>query len=172
MDTPSTAPDIDRSVDQVADTADVTSAVSTAAAQQTATAPHLGTSESTPTLSSVDVGLLFDRWNASLRTLDPSKVVANYASRSLLLPTLSGVPRFSDAEKLDYFRHFLAKRPVGMIDTRQISAGSGMAIDCGHYTFYLEATGETVPARYTFTYGYENGQWLITSHHSSACPTE
>jgi hypothetical protein len=27
-----------------------------------------------------------------------------------------------------------------------------------------------VSARYSYTYGYINGQWLITSHHSSGMP--
>lgn len=36
---------------------------------------------------------LFDRWNASLQTGNPQKVLANYASKSVLLPTLSNTPR-------------------------------------------------------------------------------
>jgi hypothetical protein len=36
-----------------------------------------------------EISALFDRWNSSLQTGDPHKVVANYASGSVLLPTLS-----------------------------------------------------------------------------------
>lgn len=141
------------------------------ATEQAVAATYLTDSPSAqPTLSEVEVGALFDRWNSSLRTLDAGQVVANYASASVLLPTLSDTPRFTDAAKLDYFRHFLAKRPIGMIDCRQISVGAGTAVDCGLYTFFFGATGDSAKARYTFTYAFEGGQWLITSHHSSLLP--
>lgn len=39
--------------------------------------------------SDKEIASLFDRWNASLQTGDPQKVVANYATKSVLLPTLS-----------------------------------------------------------------------------------
>jgi hypothetical protein len=51
-----------------------------------------------------DIAALFDRWNQSLQTGDPQKVVANYAERSILLPTVSNKPRLTPAEKVDYFR--------------------------------------------------------------------
>ncbi|MGE8358099.1 MAG: DUF4440 domain-containing protein, partial [Microvirgula sp.] len=40
-----------------------------------------------------EVAALFDRWNDSLKTGDPARVVANYATNSILLPTLSNQPR-------------------------------------------------------------------------------
>jgi uncharacterized protein (TIGR02246 family) len=117
-----------------------------------------------------DVAALFDRWNQSLQTGDPQKVVANYAERSILLPTLSNQPRLTPAEKLDYFQHFLEDQPSGKIDLRQITVDSNMAVDSGLYTFYFAKTGVTVRARYSFTYRWEGTQWLIVSHHSSAMP--
>jgi len=42
-----------------------------------------------------EVAALFDRWNASLRTGDPKKVVANYAPYSVLLPTVRARYSFS-----------------------------------------------------------------------------
>lgn len=116
------------------------------------------------------VALLFDRWNASLQTHDPRQVVANYAPHSILLPTVSNKPRFSAEEKLDYFEHFLHDGPVGKIDQRFIQVGCNTALDAGLYTFTFAKTGAMVKARYSYTYGFVNGQWLITSHHSSAMP--
>ena len=53
-----------------------------------------------------EIASLFDRWNVSLQSGDPRQVVANYAERSILLPTLSDKPRFTRTEKEDYFhRH-------------------------------------------------------------------
>lgn len=116
-----------------------------------------------------EIAALFDRWNASLRTGDPKKVVANYAPDSVLLPTVSNRARFTIAEKEDYFMHFLQRRPQGYIDDRMIEVDCNSATDAGLYTFRF-ADGGSVKARYSFSYKKINGQWLITSHHSSGMP--
>ena len=120
--------------------------------------------------SEQEIAALFDRWNASLQTGDAHQVVANYATRSILLPTVSNVPRLTPADKEDYFKHFLQSRPSGVIDLRFVDIACDTAVDAGLYTFTFGATGQVVHARYTFTYRWEGGKWLITSHHSSAMP--
>lgn len=120
--------------------------------------------------SEKEVAALFDRWNASLATGSPQKVVANYAERSILLPTVSSKPRLTPAEKEDYFVHFLHDGPSGKIDQRFIKVGCNTAFDAGLYTFTFARTGAVVKARYTYTYEFIGGHWLITSHHSSALP--
>lgn len=120
--------------------------------------------------SEQEISALFDRWNLSLQTGDPHKVVANYAERSILLPTVSNKPRLTAAEKEDYFHHFLENKPVGKIDFRTIEVDCNTAIDSGLYTFTFGTTGAQVNARYTYTYKWDGKQWLITSHHSSAMP--
>jgi uncharacterized protein (TIGR02246 family) len=117
-----------------------------------------------------EIASLFDRWNQSLQTGDPHKVVANYAERSILLPTVSNKPRLTPAEKEDYFHHFLEDGPSGEINVRMIDIGCNYAVDSGLYTFTFAKTGAKVNARYTFTYRWDGKQWLITSHHSSAMP--
>ena len=117
-----------------------------------------------------EIAALFDRWNRSLQTGDPHKVVANYAERSILLPTVSNKPRLTAAEKEDYFHHFLENKPVGRIDSRSVEIGCNSAVDAGLYTFTFGTTGAQVKARYTYTYKWDGSQWLITSHHSSAMP--
>jgi len=62
--------------------------------------------------SDKEIAALFDRWNASLQTGDPKKVVDNYATKSILLPTVSNKPRLTPGEKEDYFEHFLEPREV------------------------------------------------------------
>jgi len=134
-------------------------------------------SVSTPTRTEVckaadeqEIAALFDRWNRSLQTGDPHKVVANYAERSILLPTVSNKPRLTEAEKEDYFHHFLEAKPVGKIDSRTIEIDCNTALDAGLYTFTFGTTGVQVKARYTYTYKWNGREWLITSHHSSAMP--
>lgn len=58
---------------------------------------------------------LFNRWNKALKTLNADTVVKEYWDESILLPTLSNVPRSNKAEKLEYFHEFLLKKPVGKI---------------------------------------------------------
>lgn len=120
--------------------------------------------------SEQEVAALFDRWNQSLQTGDPRKVVANYADKSVLLPTVSNTPRLNAAQKQDYFEHFLQDKPFGRIDSRTIEIGCTTAVDAGLYTFTFAKTGAVVKARYTYTYRWDGSQWLITSHHSSAMP--
>src|SRR5947207_13765868 len=126
--------------------------------------------ESCKVTTEQEIASLFDRWNQSLQTGDPHKVVANYAERSILLPTVSNKPRFTAAEKEDYFHHFLEGKPVGTIDLRFIEIGCNTATDAGLYTFTFGTTGARVNARYTYTYRWDGKQWLISSHHSSAMP--
>jgi len=121
-------------------------------------------------VSEAEVAALFDRWNRSLQTGDAHRVVANYAGRSILLPTVSDKPRLTAAEKEDYFEHFLEDGPSGKIDLRTVEIGCNSAVDAGLYTFTFAKTGSRVSGRYTFTYRWNGTDWLITSHHSSAMP--
>ena len=129
----------------------------------------LARSESCHAANEQEIASLFDRWNNSLKTGDPKKVVANYATKSILLPTVSNQPRLTPAEREDYFVHFLEKKPVGKIDSRTIQVDCNTALDAGLYTFTF-SDGSQVKARYTYTYKWDGKQWLITSHHSSAMP--
>lgn len=134
-------------------------------------APAFARSESCRAVDQKEVEALFERWNESLKTGDPKKVVANYAEKSILLPTVSNKPRLTAAEKEDYFAHFLAKKPVGVIDQRFVEVGCNTALDAGLYTFTFN-DGAQVKARYSYTYEWDSKakKWLISSHHSSAMP--
>ena len=134
------------------------------------TSARAAPAESCKLTSEQEIAALFDQWNQSLLTGSAQKVVANYAQRSILLPTVSNKPRITAAEKEDYFHHFLENSPSGRIDQRMIFLGCNSAVDAGLYTFNFAKTGATVNARYTYTYGWDGAKWLITSHHSSAMP--
>ena len=132
---------------------------------------HAATTEVCHSSSEKEIAGLFDRWNASLQTGDPAKIVANYAKKSVLLATVSNKPRLTPDEKTDYFEHFVKGKPVGTIDSRSIELGCNIAIDAGLYTFKF-ADGNQVKARFTYTYKWDGKQWLITSHHSSRMPEQ
>jgi uncharacterized protein (TIGR02246 family) len=131
--------------------------------------PALADSEVCRKTTPQEIAGLFERWNNSLKSGDPDKVVANYAENSILLPTLSNTPRLTPAAKADYFEHFLAKKPQGKIDSHWIDIGCNDAVDAGLYTFTF-ADGSVAHARYSYTYKWNGRQWLITSHHSSLMP--
>jgi len=129
-------------------------------------------------ISTQQVADLFNRWNDALASGDPEQVAALYSDDALLLPTLSAEPRQSHAAIRDYFTDFLARAPQGRIDSRTIQLGCNSAVDAGTYSFLVadpgpaEGTGERhwVSARYTFLYGYRDGEWRILHHHSSLQP--
>ena len=121
-----------------------------------------------------EIAGLFDRWNSVLQTGNAQSMVDLYAPDAVLQPTMSNQLRTTPDQIKDYFEHFMALKPAGQINYREISQlGSNVALDSGVYTFTLtEATGKTrqVQARYTFVYEQVDGQWKILNHHSSAMP--
>ena len=135
---------------------------------------HADTTATCAAVTNEQVALLFDRWNSSLGTKDPTKVAANYAADAVLLPTVENTATTPDQIKA-YFTNFLKKEPVGKIDTRTINLGCNEAFDVGTYTFDLKgADGKVskVAARYSFIYELRDGDWKIVHHHSSAMPVK
>lgn len=120
-----------------------------------------------------EIAGLFDRWNAALATGKTSEVVKLYAHNGILQPTVSNKIRATPAEIGDYFDHFLALKPKGTINYRQIRIlDDNTAFDSGAYTFEIVKNGKPakVRARYTYIYEKIDGDWKIVNHHSSAMP--
>ncbi|KAL9187439.1 hypothetical protein ACHAXT_001542 [Thalassiosira profunda] len=117
-----------------------------------------------------EVKNLFYLWNSALATEDPDAVASRYASKAVLLPTVSDVPRTDYALIRDYFVSFLQKKPQGEILESNVTIGHNWCQDAGIYEFTMGATGDRVKGRYSFVYVYEDGQWKISHHHSSVMP--
>jgi len=120
-----------------------------------------------------EIATLFDRWNAALATGNPENVADLYAPNAVLVPTTSNQIRTDRAGIVDYFTHFLPRKPQGKIDQSIITViDPQTAINAGIYTFTLTRDGrrEDIQARYTFVYQKQNGRWLIVNHHSSKMP--
>ena len=124
--------------------------------------------------STGEIEAQFERFNGALASGSPDKVTALFAADAVLLPTLSNTPRTDSAAVRDYFVHFLAKSPVGHIDSSTVRIGCNTAERVGTWTWTLTdpATGakSKAPARYSFIYRYEGGQWRIGHLHSSLMP--
>ncbi len=120
-----------------------------------------------------EIAALFDRWNAALATGKTSEVVKLYAHDGILQPTVSNKIRATPDEIGNYFDHFLALKPHGIINYRQIRLlNDKSAFDSGAYTFDIVKNGKPakVRARYTYIYEKIDGDWKIVNHHSSAMP--
>ena len=120
-----------------------------------------------------EIAVLFDLWNAALQTGSPELVASLYAPDAVLLPTVSNRVRTTRAEIVDYFQHFLALQPRGVVNQQFIRVLSpDLALNAGIYTFDVVRDGrpEQVTARYDFLYKRVNGRWLIADHHSSKMP--
>ena len=120
-------------------------------------------------VSEQQVSALFDRWNASLKTLDPERVAANYAPKTVLLATVANEPLTTQADIKAYFAKFLKAEPQGTINKRFITVGCNTAQDVGTYTFTLK-DGTKIAARYTYDYVFTGSDWKISHHHSSVLP--
>jgi len=123
-----------------------------------------------PAMTKAEVTGLFNLWNDALATLDPDTVAKRYASKPVLLPTVSDVPRTDYESIKSYFVDFLQKKPQGVILESNVIQGDDWCMDAGIYEFTMGATGDKVKARYSYVYQWEEGEWKIAHHHSSVMP--
>lgn len=160
---------------------DVTDGTDEAAAlaPAAATEPSDAAAGSGDRLTDDEVDALFDTWNAALATGDAQTVADLYADDAVLLSTLSADVKDTPEEVRGYFADtFLPNSPQGEITESYIAVErAGIATHTGLYDFSVTdpATGaeSIVPARFTFVYTQEaDGEWLISSHHSSRQPTD
>lgn len=123
------------------------------------------------------IAALFDHWNTALLSGDAERVADLYAPDAVLLPTASPRIRTTHDGIVDYFEHFLRKKPEGSkVRTVVKVLDADSAVDAGLYRFAVTdpVTGEpgTIEARYSFEYEKRGGRWLIVHHHSSVVPRE
>lgn len=132
------------------------------------------TTRTCPTVSTGEIEAQFARFAAAWETGDPDVVTNLFTAEPVLLATVSNIPRTTPPAVRDYFVTFLANKPVARIDTSTIEIDCETASRVGTWTVTLtdpttKAVRE-VPARYSFVYRYENGDWKIDHLHSSMMP--
>ena len=122
-------------------------------------------------ISEGQVRSLFYRWNEVLASGDANLVAKQYSKKySVLLPTISDMPRTNFKSIRAYYEEFLQLKPQGTIKTGKILIGRNWVLDAGVYVLTMRATGAKVRARFSFIYVFENGEWKIALHHSSPMP--
>lgn len=127
-------------------------------------------------ISDKEVRALWQKWNDALKSMNVDNVLNLYWDQSVLVPMFSNHIRPDAPTKLEYFKHFLAKKPNAEIKEDYIDVTAcNMAQYAGIYEFSLtDATNGAVSkalARFSYTYQTFDGTvWNIKSHHSSLMP--
>lgn len=112
----------------------------------------------------------FEKWNAALLSGDPQQVAKLYHNEASFLPTFSGPLRIGPDEAGGYFDHFLTKRPTGsIVEEKIVPLTPKIYLHTGLYDFEVGPDGGRVisPARFTFVWTEDGGEWKILHHHSS-----
>jgi len=121
-----------------------------------------------------DVAAATMKWGETLGQNDPDKIVLLYASDGVLWGTLSPTVRSDRAALRDYFVTAFRVLPALKVTFGEqlIRVYGDTAVNTGYYTFSYVRDGEpkTLPARYSFTFVKNGGNWMIVDHHSSAMP--
>ena len=117
---------------------------------------------------------MFQKWNETLQTKDKHKVALIYTDNDDFLPTMNGKFRHGIGETEEYFEHFLAKNPYGVIVEDHIFGSEEIIVHSGLYDFEVDDSAEgriNIEARFTFVYQkQEDGEYKIAHHHSSLKP--
>lgn len=121
-----------------------------------------------------EVDAAFASWRAALSSGKAENVVKLYEKDAILLATLAAKPLTTQEQRTEYFTGLTAKpKLMATVNEKHIRLlDEDDAVVSGIYTFSFEDAGKTVeiPARYSFVYKKENGQWMIVEHHSSKVP--
>ncbi len=156
-----------------------TSVISTASflallAAQAGQATATVSADSCATAALSEIHALFDRWNDSLATRHPDRVLRNYAADAIMIGLDINNLRDGFLEIRDHYVYFLQREPSAKPESRSIRLGCNTATDTGIQAMTLrpkaKAPFEVVKVRYSLSYEYRAGAWLIVHHHLSALP--
>jgi uncharacterized protein (TIGR02246 family) len=119
-------------------------------------------------MSDSTIAELLQEWTNAVKSGVPKQVVSLYHDDGILLGTFSNKERVGHELIFEYFENLL-KSPVEVqIVSENPHVFESSAINVGHYNFVTG--GKTINARFSFVYHKNNGEWKITSHHSSIMP--
>ncbi|MFZ4541387.1 MAG: SgcJ/EcaC family oxidoreductase [Rickettsiales bacterium] len=121
-----------------------------------------------------EVNAAFSNWRKALSSGKAENVVKLYDKDAILLATLAAKPLTTQEQRTEYFTKLTAKTKLSAtVDEEHVKLlDEDNAVVSGLYTFRFEEAGKNIeiPARYSFVYEKENGQWMIVEHHSSKVP--
>ncbi|WP_417454971.1 nuclear transport factor 2 family protein [Kiloniella sp.] len=115
---------------------------------------------------------VFLRWVEAVSTRDIDAVLALYAEDAFLIPTLQNKICSTTQDRRLYFEMLFGNPDlncrVDEWDARSNHNQETVVLG-GHYTFTfaVDKSRQTIPARFIFMFECINSTWLIIGHHSS-----
>ncbi len=113
-----------------------------------------------------------EAWVEVFKSRDPERIANLYDADAVLWGTRSTKLAADRASIVDYYTGMFPASAVTLGEHRLRTYGD-TAIDTGFYTvsYVREGAPVVIPARFSFTYRFRDGKWLIVDHHSSMLPT-
>lgn len=117
-------------------------------------------------------------WQQAIDARNPKAVAALYDQNAYFYPTFTKEINKDPQGLYQYFVNLCQKPQLQVIfdqENPRVYGDGTVAVNSGLYTFsYRSSRHHTVqiPARFTFVYVKENGQWMIVEHHSSVIPVQ
>lgn len=114
------------------------------------------------------------QWMEALKRRSADMLTDLYSDHAVLIPTLAPGLQRSPHALHQYFTMLTAREELQAVllqeDFRML--GKNAAIHAGIYRFEFqnETGAQSLPARFTFVYTREGGEWKILHHHSSQLP--
>lgn len=116
---------------------------------------------------------LLEQWKAAVESASISNIMKLYDKNALMISTFAQDPLTTREQIADYYKKIVANPDikVGIEDTHPRLFGD-VAVNSGRYTISYTQEGESIviPARFTFVYVMQDGQWKIVEQHSSRVP--
>lgn len=113
-------------------------------------------------------------WIAAFNRCEPGEIAALYSPQALLWGTVSPALITTSAGVRQYFDRACGspQRLSATLDSHVARRFDDTAVISGSYIFTVPAAGQPrkLPARFSFVFRRDAGQWLIVDHHSSAMP--
>jgi hypothetical protein len=116
-----------------------------------------------------DAGEALVQWVEAMESGDAPRVVALYDKNAIFYSMIAVKPLKTQAERLAYYKKAVAEPDLSIdIDESDPKVMGDTATNSGLYTFHYTQEGEDVeiPGKFSFTYAFKNGKWLITEHRS------
>jgi uncharacterized protein (TIGR02246 family) len=142
-----------------------------AASTSAPTAAQTSASEGCVRAADGEIERLHERWNTSLQTMHPDRVLRNYAHDASLIGLDASDVRDGFLGVRDYYVYFLQREPTATLGAHVVRSGCNRLTMQGVMSVLLRPKAkqphETVPVRVSVTYEFAGGHWLITQHHMS-----
>lgn len=134
------------------------------------------TSTSNYTADEQSVITAAEDWQQAIDARNANAISALYDQHAHFYPTFTNAINEDPQALHQYFVNLTQKPQLQVIfdqENPRVYGDGTVAVNSGLYTFsYMGPNKKTVhvPARFTFVYVKENGQWMIVEHQSSVLP--